>query len=98
MLGQLEDAEDSQHAEDEDAGAALGDVAAPGEDDGDNDQGVGYDRHHVDLVELTAYEYTLIWAAYQAENKLNGEPEDAGRLDEKEGVGEAGHLVPGHVT
>ncbi|GIY53108.1 PHB domain-containing protein [Caerostris extrusa] len=103
VAGELEDAEHAHQTDDPEDGQGHGLVVAPLVDGplvrplsahhgGQRDE-VGDDGHEVDAVHGVAAEGHLGGAGQEADEQLEGEPDDAARLDDEEGVRGARHLV-----
>jgi len=102
--GELEDPEDSDQADDSEDGQGHGLLLAPvvaaaprllllllllGQLGAQGDE-VGDDGHDVDDVHDVTGELGFAGAGEEADEELEGEPDDAQGLDEEEGVGEEG--------
>ena len=108
MAGELEDSEHSDQSDDPEDGERHGLVVALlvgrhgrlgrddlllfGHDRGQGDE-VGDDGDQVDHVHDVLGEDVLGGAREEADEQLEGEPDDAERLHDEEGVGDVGHLV-----
>ena len=108
MAGELEDSEHSDQSDDPEDGERHGlvvallvgrhgrlgrdDLLLLGHDRGQGDE-VGDDGDQVDHVHDVLGEDVLGGAREEADEQLEGEPDDAERLHDEEGVGDVGHLV-----
>ena len=108
MPRELEDSEHSDQSDDPEDGERHGLVVAllVGRDgrarryhllllrhDGGQRDEVGDDGHQVDHVHDVLGEDVLGGAGQEPHQQLEGEPDDAERLHDEEGVGDVGHLV-----
>ena len=93
MLGELEDADESDDAQERQRRARLGAGTAHGRQNVEQRHVVGHDGRHVDDVLEVLPEVDLRRTGDEADDRLEGEPGGARGLDDEEGVEEVGRLV-----